>query len=142
MRLDSFWSRAANRQVARAAGVVASVAILVKLVATVKEFAVAGLYGRSDAMDAFLAASLVPALLVNLISESMNQALIPTLARVRAQQGLARAQHITIHDGLAYDLTVDTSRADPATCARAILERLASGRPPEAMDELRRRFQG
>ena len=94
MRLDSFWSRAANRQVARAAGVVASVAILVKLVATVKEFAVAGLYGRSDAMDAFLAASLVPALLVNLISESMNQALIPTLVRVRAQQGLARAQQL------------------------------------------------
>lgn len=94
VRLDSFWSRAANRQVARAAGVVASVAILVKLVATVKEFAVAGLYGRSDAMDAFLAASLVPALLVNLISESMNQALIPTLVRVRAQQGLARAQQL------------------------------------------------
>lgn len=94
VRLDSFWSRQANRSVARAAGVVASVAILVKLVATAKEFAVAGLYGRSDAMDAFLAASLVPALLVNLISESMNQALIPTLVRVRTHRGIEHAQQL------------------------------------------------
>ena len=37
--------------------------ILVKIVATFKEFAVAGVYGRSDAMDAFLAAALIPDLL-------------------------------------------------------------------------------
>ena len=46
--------------------------LLVKLVATMKEFTVAGIYGRSDAMDAFLAAALILGLLINLISESMN----------------------------------------------------------------------
>lgn len=94
VRLDRFWSDPANRQVARAAGVVASAAVLVKLAATVKEFAVAGLYGRTDAMDAFLAAALLPGLLVNLISESMNQALIPTLVRVRTQEDMVHAQQL------------------------------------------------
>src|ERR1017187_5953038 len=81
-----------NRRIFRAAVSVSAAVILVKIVATVKEFAVAGVYGRSDAMDAFLAASLIPALLVNLISESMNQALVPTLVRVREQEGRDRAQ--------------------------------------------------
>jgi len=66
---------------------VTAAGILVKIVATFKEFAVAGVYGRSDAMDAFLAAFLIPNLLINLISESMNQAMVPTLVRVREQEG-------------------------------------------------------
>ncbi len=73
---------------------VTAVGILVKIVATVKEIAVAGVYGRSDAMDAFLAAALIPSLLINLISESMNQALVPTLIRVREQEGHERAQEL------------------------------------------------
>jgi putative peptidoglycan lipid II flippase len=91
-RWERFWADAVNRQVARAATSVAAAGVLVKLIATVKEFAVAGLYGRSDAMDAFLAASLLPALLVNLISESMNQALIPSFIRVREHNGPRAAQ--------------------------------------------------
>jgi putative peptidoglycan lipid II flippase len=45
-------------------------------------------------MDAFLAAFLIPNLLVNLIAESMNQALIPTLIRVKLHEGHARAQQL------------------------------------------------
>jgi len=83
-----------NRQVLRAAVSVTLVGVLVKLVAAGKEIAVAGVYGRSDAMDAFLAAALVPGLLINLISESMNQALVPTLIRVREREGPERAQQL------------------------------------------------
>jgi peptidoglycan biosynthesis protein MviN/MurJ (putative lipid II flippase) len=72
-----------NRRIFRAAMSVAAAGVLVKIVAMLKEVAVAGVYGRSDAMDAFLMAMLIPGLLVNLISESMNQALVPTLIRVR-----------------------------------------------------------
>jgi putative peptidoglycan lipid II flippase len=86
--------RAFNRSILRAAGSVASAAILVKLAATFKEFVVAGVYGRSDAMDAFLVAFLIPNLLINLVAESMNQALIPTFIRVKVQQGLASAQRL------------------------------------------------
>jgi putative peptidoglycan lipid II flippase len=80
--------------IARAAVSVSLAAIVVKLAGILKESAVAGVYGRSDAMDAFLIAALIPALVVNLIAESMNQALIPTLVRVREQQGRRQAQEL------------------------------------------------
>ena len=83
-----------NRRIWNAATAVTVASLLVKLVATLKEFTVAGVYGRSDAMDAFLAAALIPGLLINLISESMNQALVPTLVRVRKQQGRDSAQQL------------------------------------------------
>jgi len=83
-----------NRRIFRAAVTVTFAGVLVKLVAASKEFVVAGVFGRSDAMDAFLIAFLVPGLLVNLFSESMNQALIPTLIRVRETEGHADAQEL------------------------------------------------
>ncbi|WP_263351850.1 murein biosynthesis integral membrane protein MurJ [Acidicapsa acidisoli] len=83
-----------NRRIFRAALIVTFAGVFVKLVATAKEFVVAGAFGRSDAMDAFLIAYLVPGLLVNLFSESMNQALIPTLVRVRETEGRAKAQEL------------------------------------------------
>ena len=91
-----FQGGSVNRRIFRAAASVTAAGILVKIVATFKEFAVAGVYGRSDAMDAFLAAFLIPNLLINLISESMNQALVPTLIRVREQEGHERAQQLAV----------------------------------------------
>jgi putative peptidoglycan lipid II flippase len=87
-------SQTMTGRILRAALSVSVVGIVVKLVSTSKEFVVAGVYGRSDAMDAFLAALLIPNLLVNVIAESMNQALIPTLVRVRMQQGHRQAQQL------------------------------------------------
>src|SRR5215472_10830337 len=84
----------ANRRILKAATSVAAVGVVVKAVATFKEIAVAGAYGRSDAMDAFLAAFLIPNLLINLIAESMNQALIPTLIRVRLAEGQTCARQL------------------------------------------------
>ena len=72
-----------NSTILRAALSVGAAGLIVKAAATCKEIAVAGVYGRGDAMDAFLAAALIPSLLVNLIAESMNQALVPTLIGVR-----------------------------------------------------------
>ena len=83
-----------NRLIFRAAVIVTGAGILVKIVATFKEFVVAGSFGRSDTMDAFLIAFLVPGLLVNLFSESMNQALVPTLVRVRQTEGHTKAQEL------------------------------------------------
>ncbi|HEY2466678.1 MAG TPA: lipid II flippase MurJ [Terracidiphilus sp.] len=83
-----------NRRVLGAVSAVAFAGIVVKLAAALKEFTVAGVYGRSDAYEAFLTAALVPALLVNLVSESMSQALVPTFVRVREQEGRGRAQQL------------------------------------------------
>jgi putative peptidoglycan lipid II flippase len=83
-----------NRKIFRAAATVTAAGVLVKAVATVKEFVVASVFGRSNAMDAFLIAFLLPNLLVNLFAESMNQALIPTLVRVRENEGEQPARRL------------------------------------------------
>ena len=93
-RTELFSWQDADRRILRAATAAALAGIVVKLVATGKEFAVAGAYGRSDAMDAFLAAAVIPGLLINLIAESMNQALIPTFVRVRETQGLKESRQL------------------------------------------------
>ena len=84
----------ADRRVLGAVSSVAAAGVVVKLVATLKEFVVAGIYGRSDAYEAFLAAALIPALLMNIVSESMSQALVPTFVRVREEEGPGHAQRL------------------------------------------------
>ena len=83
-----------NRRILSATSGVMAATLAVKLLASAKEFAVAAVFARSDALEAFLAAALIPSLLVNLIAESMNQALVPTLLRVRASEGREPAQRL------------------------------------------------
>ena len=124
-----FHGSSVNRQIFRAAASVTAVGILVKLVATGKEIAVAGVYGRSDAMDAFLAAALMPSLLVNLISESMNQALVPTLIRVREQEGHDRAQQLLSSSMLWMCLLLAAASVLMALTARGFFPLIASQFP-------------
>jgi putative peptidoglycan lipid II flippase len=129
-----FKGASVNRRIFRAAVSVSAAVILVKIVATVKEFAVAGVYGRSDAMDAFLAASLIPALLVNLISESMSQALVPTLIRVREREGTERAQQLLSSSMLWLCLMLTAASAAMALAARGFFPLIASHFAPEKLD--------
>jgi putative peptidoglycan lipid II flippase len=115
-----------NRRIFRAAVSVTAVGVLVKVVATFKEIAVAGTYGRSDAMDAFLAASLIPGLLINLISESMNQALVPTLIRVREREGRDRAQELLSSSMLWMCMLLTAASAAMALAARGFFPLIAS----------------
>ena len=115
-----------NRRIFRAAVSVTDVGVLVKVVATFKEIAVAGTYGRSDAMDAFLAASLIPGLLINLISESMNQALVPTLIRVREREGRDRAQELLSSSMLWMCMLLTAASAAMALAARGFFPLIAS----------------
>src|SRR5208282_5513626 len=107
-----------NRVILRAAFSVGAAGVIVKAAATCKEIAVAGVFGRSDAMDAFLAAALIPSLLVNLIAESMNQSLLPTLVRVREQDGRERAQQLLSSSMLWMCLLLAAASALMALCAR------------------------
>jgi putative peptidoglycan lipid II flippase len=121
-----FAAGSVNRRILNAAAAVTVAGILVKLVATFKEFAVAGVYGRSDAMDAFLAAALIPGLLINLISESMNQALVPTLVRVREREGHARAQQLLSSAMVWTCLLLAVASVIMALFARAFFPLIAS----------------
>jgi putative peptidoglycan lipid II flippase len=133
---------AVNRGILRAALSVGAAGIVVKLVATGKEIAVAGVYGRSDAMDAFLAAALVPSLLINLISESMNQALVPTLIRVREQQGRDRARQLLSSSMLWMCLLLLAVTAEMAAGARWFFPLIASHFPAAKLALSIRLFYG
>jgi putative peptidoglycan lipid II flippase len=119
-----------NRSILHAALSVGAAGVIVKLLATFKEIAVASVYGRSDAMDAFLAAALIPNLLVNLISESMNQALVPTLIRVREQEGRDRAQQLLSSSMLWMCLLLGASCAVMALAARGFFPLIGAHFPP------------
>ncbi len=131
-----------NRSIFRAAVSVGAAGVLVKLVATFKEIAVASVYGRSDAMDAFLAAALIPSLLVNLISESMNQALVPTLVRVREQEGHDRAQQLLSNSMLWMCLLLGIASAVMALLAHGFFPLIASHFPPAKLQLSIRLFYG
>jgi len=131
-----------NRRIFRAAASVTAAGILLKFVATMKEVAVAGVYGRSDAMDAFLAAALIPGLLINLISESMNQALVPTLIRVREQEGHERAQQLLSSSMLWMCVLLIAATAGMALTARGFFPVIASHFPAAKLDLSVRLFYG
>jgi len=129
-----FQGASINRRIFRAAASVTAAGILVKIVATLKEIAVAGAYGRSDAMDAFLAAALIPGLLINLISESMNQALVPTLIRVREREGHDRAQELLSSSMLWMCVLLAAVSAVMALGARGFFPLIASHFPAAKLD--------
>lgn len=126
--------RSIDRRIFSAAASVAAASVLVKLAAAFKEFAVAGVFGRSDAMDAFLVAALIPGLLVNLISESMNQALAPTLIRVREREGHERAQELLSSSMLWMCLLLTAVSAAMALTARGLFPLIASHFPAAKLD--------
>ena len=126
-------AQSVNRSILRAALSVGAAGLVVKLIATFKEITVAGVYSRSDAMDAFLAAALIPSLLVNLISESMNQALVPTLIRVREQEGRERAQQLLSSSMLWMCLLLCAASAAMALTAHLFFPLIASHFPAEKL---------
>ena len=131
-----------NRRIFRAMASVTAAGIVVKLVATMKEVGVAAVFGRSDAMDAFLIAMLIPGLLINLISESMNQALIPTLIRVRERKGDREAQELLSSSMLWVVVLLGAASAAMALTARGFFPMIASHFPPAKLDLSVRLFYG
>jgi putative peptidoglycan lipid II flippase len=97
-RLRSLWRRlpieTSSRDVLKAALTIGLLTALVKLSSVVKESVVAASFGTSDAYDAFVVASLAPAMVWSLISNSLNAALIPTYIRVRDAEGQASADKL------------------------------------------------
>jgi putative peptidoglycan lipid II flippase len=68
--------------------------VLVKLAAAAKEMVLAHQFGTSDALDAFLMASVLPNFAANLIAGSLNVALIPAYVLVYEKEGGVAAQRL------------------------------------------------
>jgi putative peptidoglycan lipid II flippase len=131
-----------NCSIFRAATAVGIAGFIVKFAAMFKEIAVASVFGRSDAMDAFLAAALLPGLLVNLISESMNQALVPTLVRVREQEGREPAQQLLSSSMVSMCALLAVATILTALCAQALFPLIASHFAPAKLHLAVRLFYG
>ena len=81
-----------NRKIFRAAVIVGVLGILARIAGTGKELVVAHAFGRSDALDAFLIAYLMPAFAVNLLMGALGSALLPVLVETRQKQGAHAAE--------------------------------------------------
>ncbi len=127
-------AQSVNRRILSAVSAITLAAVVVKLAATAKEFAVAGIFGRSDAIEAFLAAALIPGLLINLISESMNQALVPTLIRVRNCEGPTRAQQLLSNCLISTCVLLLTASAVMACTARFFFPLVAAHFAPNKLN--------
>jgi putative peptidoglycan lipid II flippase len=76
-----------NRKIFRAAFIVGSLGILAKAGIAAKELIVAQSFGRSDSLDAFLIAFLLPSFVMNLLMGALGSALIPVLIDMRRKEG-------------------------------------------------------
>jgi putative peptidoglycan lipid II flippase len=68
--------------------------VVVKAGTTLKDLAVAHSFGRSDSLDAFLFAFMLPLFALNLVVGAISAALIPVLVETRQKEGVAAAQRL------------------------------------------------
>jgi putative peptidoglycan lipid II flippase len=88
------FSESTNRKIFRAALTVGSFSILVAIGTTVKDLVVARYFGRSDAIDAFLVAYLLPSFVVTVVAGSLASALIPVFVEILHREGVEAAQEL------------------------------------------------
>jgi putative peptidoglycan lipid II flippase len=95
MKLKLFTAQdSINKKIFRAAFAVALATVVVKAVTTVKDLAVAHSFGRSDNLDAFLVALMLPAFALNLIVTAVSIALVPVWMETRQKEGEPAAQQL------------------------------------------------
>jgi putative peptidoglycan lipid II flippase len=89
-----FTTGTTNRQVFRAATTIVVLTSFAKLASVAKELLVARRFGTGSTIEAYLIAILIPMLVINVLSNSFNIALIPTYINVREREGKDAAQRL------------------------------------------------
>ncbi|HLJ28096.1 MAG TPA: murein biosynthesis integral membrane protein MurJ [Candidatus Angelobacter sp.] len=88
------WPDSTNRRIFRAAVIVGALTVLAKVGTAVKDLLVARYFGRSDSLDAFLIAYLVPSFAMSLAMGALVVAFVPVFVKVRQKEGLDSAQKL------------------------------------------------
>jgi putative peptidoglycan lipid II flippase len=83
-----------NRQIFRAALIVGCLGVVAKLAGIIKELAVARSFGRSDEIDAFLIAFLLPSFVLNIGMGALGYALVPVFVETRQNLGVEHAYRL------------------------------------------------
>ncbi|HET7873621.1 MAG TPA: lipid II flippase MurJ, partial [Terriglobales bacterium] len=76
-----------NRKIFRAAVTVILAGLLARAALGGKELVIAQWFGRSDALDAFLIAYLLPSFVMNLLTGALASSLVPVLVETREKEG-------------------------------------------------------
>lgn len=122
-----------NRKIFRAAAIVAGLSILARIAATLKELVVAHTFGRSDALDAFLIAFVLPSFVINLIMGGLGSALLPVLVETRQREGEDAATKLLSNILLVSILALIGAAVFMALCAPLYLPFLAHSFSPEKL---------
>ena len=93
------WARGADdlgtgMRIFRAATIVAGATLIVKFGGLAKELTVAGYFGRSDDLEAFMMALLLPSFMLSIIAGGSNSSIIPVLVDLRVNHGRSEAQRL------------------------------------------------
>jgi len=83
-----------NRKIFRAAMTIGLISTVAKGGAVLKDLVVAHTFGRSDSLDAFLIAFLLPSFVLNLVMGSLGSALIPVLVEAKQKRGTDAEQKL------------------------------------------------
>jgi len=83
-----------NLKIFRAVTILSSFSGVVLVATTARELVVANYFGRSDALDAYVTAYVLPLFIVNLVAKSFDVAVIPTFVEVRELEGSGAAQRL------------------------------------------------
>jgi putative peptidoglycan lipid II flippase len=88
------WTSSASRKILRATGVLTGFSGVVLAATVARELVTANYFGRSDSLDAYVLAYVLPSFVVNVVGYSFNLALIPVFVEVRLHEGRAAAQRL------------------------------------------------
>jgi putative peptidoglycan lipid II flippase len=83
-----------NGKIFRAVTILSGFSGVVLVATTARELVVANYFGRSDALDAYVTAYVLPLFIVNLVAKSFDVAVIPTFVEVRESEGVEAAQRL------------------------------------------------
>ena len=84
----------ATWKILRATGILTGFSGIVLAATVARELVTAKYFGRSDALDAYLIAYVLPSFVVNVVAYSFNLALIPVFVEVRQREGRDAAQRL------------------------------------------------
>ncbi len=120
-------SASPSRQVLNVTFTIAWITALTKVFYLAKDLLVANIFGRSDALDAFLIAYVMPTFIINVMTAQLGAALIPAFIHQQESRGRQQAHALLANVMAVYILLLAVVAALVAIGARYFLPYLATG---------------
>lgn len=133
-RWHNWSSQTTNRRIFAAASSVSAATLLVSIAHLTRELAVAREFGRTEAVDAFLIAFLLPSFAINVVGGALGGAFIPAYVGLRENQGREAANALlqTLSTMVAGALILVAGLL--ALCGHRLVPFLGSGFSPETLE--------